>query len=299
MTVIVFASAKGAPGVTTVASLVAATWPEDRKVILAECDPSGGDLAARFGLSSKCGWSSFATASRRAGPAAELGRHLQQLPGGLDVLIGGRSQDGSELVTTTALLSRAASDPGGPRDLFVDLGRLLPGGLGAEGWLDHSDAVAIVLRSDAASVLQVRERARTLLSRCEDRVGLVVVRTGEYPGSDIERFTGIPLIGEMPFDPAGAAVATGGQGSRRRLSRSLLVMSAFRLGETLRKGDSAPQWAESQTGTAPQEELAPVSSSTPERIRAPRRIWTTVTQRSIASSPFDPQAEVSRKEVLQ
>jgi hypothetical protein len=42
------------------------------------------------------------------------------------------------------------------------------------------------------------------------------------------------VLGQLPFDPAAAAVANGEHGSARRLSRSMLVSSAFRVGEALR-----------------------------------------------------------------
>jgi hypothetical protein len=133
------------------------------------------------------------------------------------------------------LVASATSDPERPWDLLVDLGRVRPGdpNAGAGAWLDRSDAVAVVLRTDAASVLHVRDSASDLLARCEDRVGLVVVTSDHYPSAEIERFTGLPVIEEIPFDPAAATVAAGGHGSRRRLSRSLLVTSALRLATTL------------------------------------------------------------------
>ena len=40
---IAVAADKGAPGVTTTAVTLAAVWP--RPVLLAECDPAGGDIA--------------------------------------------------------------------------------------------------------------------------------------------------------------------------------------------------------------------------------------------------------------
>src|SRR5690606_15599641 len=43
---IVLAADKGAPGVTTAATALGAVWP--RPVLLAECDPAGGDLAYRL-----------------------------------------------------------------------------------------------------------------------------------------------------------------------------------------------------------------------------------------------------------
>ncbi|MCP5854114.1 hypothetical protein NL323_29700, partial [Klebsiella pneumoniae] len=46
MSLIVLGAAKGAPGVTTAAVALAAVWP--RSAVVAECDPSGGDLALRL-----------------------------------------------------------------------------------------------------------------------------------------------------------------------------------------------------------------------------------------------------------
>jgi len=245
VTVVAFASLKGAPGVTTGACLVGATWPAPRKVVVAECDSSGCDLAARFELSSRCGWSSLATAARRSHSSPELAPHLQQLPGGLDVLVGsGTRTPGADAGPTSAavLLASATSDPEHPWDLLIDLGRVRPAdpSPGAAAWLDRSDAVAVVLRTDAASVLHVRDSAPDLRARCEDRVGLVVVTADRYPSEEIERFTGLPVIGELPFDPAAATVAAGGHGGRRRLSRSLLVTSAFGLATTLVVGGHRP-----------------------------------------------------------
>ena len=46
MALIVVASDKGSPGVTTTAITLAAVWP--RRALLAELDPSGGDVALRL-----------------------------------------------------------------------------------------------------------------------------------------------------------------------------------------------------------------------------------------------------------
>jgi hypothetical protein len=284
VTVVAFASVKGAPGVTTATCLVAATWPVHRKVAVVECDPSGADLAARFGLSSKCGWSSFATASRRTPSTPEIGPHLQQLPGGLDVLVGARSSDGGDPATASALVSSAGTDPDGPWDLLVDLGRLLPGTPSTERWLELSDGVALVVRSDVASVLQIRDGSSDLLAGCHDRVGLVVVPTGEFPGSEIERFTGLPLIGEIPFDPAGAAIATGRQGSRRRLSRSLLVTSAFRVGATLVGRSDPVDDPEDCPDRSVPTGAVPSSSTIGGKVDASRRVWNALRRRSESNS---------------
>ncbi len=230
MTVVAFASIKGAPGMTTLACLVGATWPEDRKVMVVECDPSGGDLAARFRLSSRIGWTSLISAARRSEPGILIESHLQQLPGGLDVLVGTTGSQASELSRSlVTILAGASSSSHGPWDVLVDLGRLRPGDSNAGNWLDIADVVVIGLRNDAASVVQVRERRMADLSQWSDRLGLVVIGSHCYSSSEIEKFTGSPVLGEIPFDAQAAAVAAGQRSGERRLSRSLLCTSAIRL----------------------------------------------------------------------
>jgi MinD-like ATPase involved in chromosome partitioning or flagellar assembly len=232
--IVSFASVKGAPGVTTMACLVGATWPSDRRVMVAECDPSGGDLAARFGLSSRRGWPTFATAVRRSGASVAIEPHLQQLPGGLDVLIGPGGSDQTDSVgATDDLLANLSDESAGVWDVLVDVGRLPSGDLPSSGWLARSDAVVILLRSDAASVLHVQNRAREIHAACGDRVALALVGGTEYGNEEIAEFTGLPVIGSVPFDPASAAVAAGDQGSERRLSRSFLINSALHLSQSL------------------------------------------------------------------
>jgi hypothetical protein len=277
MTIAAFASLKGAPGVTTLACLVGAGWPQQRKVMVVECDPSGGDLAARFRLSSRVGWPSLISSARRSGwSEISVGSHLQQLPGGLDVLVGTTGMEPSESKRAmAALLSGANSSLDGPWDVLVDLGRLLPDDLGSRAWLDHCDAVVIGLRSDAASVVQVREKA-IMVARWTDRLGLAILGTGCHSSVEIGGFTGIPVVGEIPFDPRVAAVAAGEQSGGRRLSRSLLVTAAHRLAATLAGGPLPPGSEHIAMGPEPSEEdgapphagaLAPLGSGVRWRTR--------------------------------
>ena len=223
MTVVSFLSMKGAPGVTTLTCLVGATWPPDRKVAVIEGDPSGGDLAARYHLSSRDGWPSFNATARRA-EATTFESHLQQLPGGLDVLVGMRGLLGIDAARSVrALYECVVESPSSPWDLLVDLGRLSPGT--SETWMDLSDRVVVCARNDAASLMQVREKAPLVLERCRGGVCLAVVGGGVYSNSEIEGFTGLPILGECPFDHVAAAV-TAGERSGRRLHRSPLVTAA-------------------------------------------------------------------------
>ncbi len=294
MTVVVIASVKGAPGVTTLSCLVAASWPQDRNVVLVECDPSGGDLAARFRLSTKRGWSSFAAASRRLQGLEEIASHVQQLPGGLDVMIRAKPIGPSdEDETVVALLTSARSCTGGPWDVVADVGRLLPGARGAEEWLKRSTAVAIVLRRDAASALHVRDRAPMLLSSCPGRVGLVVVGPGPFTSREIEAFTGLPVLGDVPEDPDAAQIVSGRPGGPRRLSRSILAASSQRLAVSLSRPDpfatprTAPPASESHETEGPQMTRSDSWRKHWEAVRvATRRL----TARSVAGKPVATRA---------
>ena len=78
MALIALAADKGSPGVTTTAVALAASWP--RPALLAERDPSGGDLAYRLPgphgqrLDPHRGLISLAVATRRGMRTSRSGR---------------------------------------------------------------------------------------------------------------------------------------------------------------------------------------------------------------------------------
>ena len=100
MALIAVAADKGAPGVTTTATALAAVWP--RPVVLAECDPAGGDIVYRLPgahggrLDPRRGLLSLAVAARHGLEPGQVWQHAQRLRGGLDVLAGvGNAEQGS------------------------------------------------------------------------------------------------------------------------------------------------------------------------------------------------------------
>jgi hypothetical protein len=236
MTLITFASIKGSPGTTTLACLTGAMWPAGRRAIVAECDSDGGDLAFRFSLSTKIGWQSLAAAARRGDVGGSVGAHLQSLPGGLEVLVapsrGAVVGDGSRPAEEARralcdIAIRSASD------VIVDLGRLRLDSAESQRWLDQSQTACIVLRADAAAIAHVQEQVGAVQSRCGGTLLLILIGSGPYSVAEVERFTGVPVVIEVPHDPSAAAVLTMGRGSHRRLARSALVRSARRLGREL------------------------------------------------------------------
>src|SRR5579859_5542869 len=103
MALIVVTGDKGSPGVTATSVALAGVWP--RRAILAECDPSGGDLVYRSPsdnggpLNPNIGMLSLATMARHGLSAHQLGDHLQYMHGGLEVVVGLATGDQSAGLT--------------------------------------------------------------------------------------------------------------------------------------------------------------------------------------------------------
>ena len=249
MTIVSICSIKGAPGVTTLACLIGATWPVHRCVLVAEADVSGGDLAARFSLSSRRGWTTLSASIRRDGAGSSIAEHLQQLPGGLDVLIAARPVDVRAATGPEGTALRSVGTGGAEAwDVLVDLGRVGTERPTPGAWLEHSDAVVVVTRADAASALQLREQSSALVGACSGPVGLGVIGVGGHGARQLSAFTGIPLISEIPHDPIAAAVASGSDPRVRRLQRSALVVASSRLASALQQGASG---GDAGQGSAP------------------------------------------------
>ncbi len=272
MSVVSVCSIKGAPGVTTLTCLLGATWPVRRRVLVAEADESGGDLAARFSLSSRRGWATLSASIRRDGVGSSLEEHLQQLPGGLEVLVAARPHDVPTATSPEGNVVRFAGHGGDDeRDVLVDLGRVGSGRPTARAWLEHSDAVVIVARADAATAVQLRERSPALLDASPGPVGLAVVGDAGPRGRELSAFTGMPLFGEVPHDPNGAAVASGTDRRARRLHRSPLPAASSRLAAALLEmveqtdGDTAGERAGDTDGRSIGTDLQRSSSEQPAR----------------------------------
>lgn len=238
MSVLALASAKGAPGVTTTAVALGAVWP--RRVLVAECDPTGGDLAARFRLPPDPSLLSLAVSARRGElAAADVWAHTQRLPNGLDVLTGLRAtgQDRA-LAQLWSLLptALAALDA----DVLIDCGRLTTETV-ADGLAGRADLLVLLARPTLEAVVHLADRLEVLR-----RIGVdaQVVLVGERPfdrasvrdALAAEQLTAT-LRGVLSDDPRGAAMLAGQPGSQRWLERaSPLIRSARRLAGDLAGG---------------------------------------------------------------
>lgn len=256
MTVYALASAKSSPGVTTLTVALAHVWPSSRRVVVAELDPGGGDLATRWelappGQAPKPGLLSLGIAARRSPPSADdLAAHVQRR-GELEVLAAPPR-------ASQAILALSALQPHLPAllasvdgDVLVDCGRLEEG----------SPLAALALAADIL-VLVVRPtseelpRAGALLRGLEEqgaRGALVLVGEGQalfgnrYTTQDVVDQLGVQVIGVVPFDRRGAEFLGGSRpGSERLLEGSQLIRSARRLAPALaawlERDDPAGHW---------------------------------------------------------
>lgn len=223
-------SAKGAPGVTTSALLLAAVWP--LAAVLVEADPAGGDL--RFCLSGSdgrplradAGVVSLLAAHSLAGVVTDrrLLGHAQQLPGGLPVLVGPGSP-----AQTEALRGQwpqlATAVAACQQDVVVDVGR-------TDGRRDTdlmllraADAVLVVCRGSVSSIAHTRDLLGSLLGHGVSAQVLLIGSSAQR--DDTQRALGTDVL-LLPGDPAAAAALTG-QRWTRGLDRSPLVVAGRRV----------------------------------------------------------------------
>ena len=240
MTLIAVAADKGAPGVTTACLALTFVWP--RAVLLAECDPAGGDLVyrlpgARGGqLDPGRGLLSLAVAARRGLSPSQVLEHAQKLRGGLDVLVGVvTAEQGTGLEPlwgpVGAALARLPDC-----DVLADCGRI-----GADGphydLLAYASSVVLVTRASLEEVVRLRERVAAVTAALDQRhrqgipVSVVVVadrrrfhaaltETGQALGAG----GAARVIGGLAYEPKSAEALGGEQGGR--LGRSLLLRTA-------------------------------------------------------------------------
>jgi hypothetical protein len=238
MGLLALCSAKGSPGVSTLAVGIAALWP--RPAALVDLDPAGSDLIWRYRdelgepLDPGRGLLSLGATVRRAGAVIEPKDHLQMLAGGLPV-VAGVTHPGQ--ITGLGPVWPALADALArwPQDVVADCGRVVPGSATVPV-LSRADAVVLVVRSGADAFAQLRERLRGLsevlrLGRpgaVTTSVVLVTADRDRHGTADLQRLLdaeqfGVRVLGRVAHDPAGAA-ALGGSWSPRA-ARSMLVRS--------------------------------------------------------------------------
>lgn len=224
MTIWAVGSLAGAPGATSVAVGLGASWPagNGRSRVVIEANPDGGVLAARFDdLRADRTVADVAVALRREFDPATLLALARNLWGSLPVIPGHPSADQSTSVLLNAgdrLATALASAT--DLDAIVDVGRLTARSP-AVPLAHRAAAVLLVARTRFEDVAMLTCRVRELRSVGVEPC-LVAVGSRPYEPTTVAGEAGLPLLAVLPDDPASAAVLAGEGRADGRLRRSLL-----------------------------------------------------------------------------
>jgi hypothetical protein len=204
--------------------------PNGRRVVLAELNWLGGDLAVRYRLPANL--VRLAAAPPGDMRADRLGDYLQSM-GDLGLLLAPPSAEQTQAalehrwVRVTDEL-RALADT----DVLVDAGLLAPGAPSAEV-LARADLGVLVARPTADAMVHLVRRLPRIPPA---RQGLVVLLVGDGPVKDreVEDETGLSVVGRLPWDPDGAGLLMSGSWTERGLRRSQLLRWSVNVAEKLR-----------------------------------------------------------------
>lgn len=235
MALIAVMSAKGAPGATTTALLLANLWP--RPTVVVDADPLGGDIALRLSgehgpLQADRGLMSLLPAARRGLTAGLVVQHTQTAVGGQKVVPG---LPGPEQAVAVAPMWPGLADAFAQvldHDVFVDVGQL-HGRSPHLALVERAVALVCVYRPTAWSVVHTRRRLESLEDLLRPRrtvVGIVCVSDPDEPGAAREAASGVAEgldwvtdLGTVALDPRTVAMYEGG--TVYRPERSLLARS--------------------------------------------------------------------------
>jgi hypothetical protein len=244
-------SAGGSPGVTTTALALTLGWPS--QVILAECDPSGGDVLAGLFAGHMPAAKGLLPLAVEAGRSPDaLAETLWRQLIALDdehsrYLLAGISDPRQVTGVAPAWPALAAALAGLPADVIADCGRLDADG-GPRPVLAAASLAVLVLRPTLRQVSKARPRIEMLtqLAGRQPPLSIVLVGEGSYAPREVSRALGLRVAGVMPHDRKTASVLSDGTGSRRAVSTRPLIRAASAAGRRLREaaGAAGPaEWA--------------------------------------------------------
>ena len=257
----VVTSGKAAPGVTTSTWALALAWPGP--LLVADCDPAGGDMAPGLlagRVSADRGLLSWSTAARRGVPARQaatmLVEHAVELPEQPQVwLVPGVTTAAQGTSFTPEAWERLASalhtsNASIGRDALVDAGRLVTD-RGCWPVLRAADRVLLAVRPSVRSVHAAQDATQRLRHELGDlaKVSALVVGDGPYSAGEVAKALDLPLAGTLPYDRTTAqALSDGATVSPKTLRRSALLRAASSLGQTLTSPVEASRVAEAVAG---------------------------------------------------
>ncbi|MFJ9839456.1 hypothetical protein ACIRYZ_03175 [Kitasatospora sp. NPDC101155] len=243
MAVIAVVGGPGAPGATTTALALLLAWPlpPGRRILLVEADPDGGAVLAgalEGRVEAVYGLRNLAVADRRGLLAQTIWEQLIDLSpeGNAERLLLPGLTDPAQapgLAYTwepLAELLHGIEQQG--YDVIVDLGR--SGATGTSAVLARcADVVAVTVRTTLRGLSAARPRLAALAEDLAaggtgaDALGLLLVAEGPYPGPEVSRELGLPVLGVLPHAARTARVLSdGGDTTDRRFIRSELMRTA-------------------------------------------------------------------------
>lgn len=247
-------SAKGSPGVTSLALTIAAVWP-DQPATLLEADPTGGDLAFRCRhvsgreVATSPNLVGLATAVRGSSldglvDPGLVTEHSQPLACGVRLVPGVPAPAQARgLGSLWGQIAQAAT--GSSTDVIADLGRLERTGPSTQ-FAAAADVVVVVCAPTLESVMHVRhlilDVIPTLPARPTGRIFLPVVvgphRQAAGDAADIDQILGglgMPIERTVPvaYEPRALAELEAGANPAGRLARTHLLQSTRALVATL------------------------------------------------------------------
>jgi hypothetical protein len=229
---------KGRPGATATALGLAVVAPAEARAVLVECDPSGGDLAARHGRTFSPGVVELATATRSARhPADVLSRFTQRITIGHDavdvVLAPAGALQTRAAVSVLAGPGRAALT-GTDRFVVADCGRL---DVTSPVWplLAAADVVLVLVDGALGELAHLREHADELVRAAGGRLAVALgPGGGPYGRDDVTELLagveadGFRVVGQVPRDMAAAEALGGGTRAGHRWRRLPLAKALAR-----------------------------------------------------------------------
>jgi len=247
----------GSPGATTTAVALALAWP--RPVILAECDPAGGDLLPGLfagHLPAPSGLLGVALGAARgtSSLAAELPGHLAPLDESGDrMFLAGTIDPRQALSMAPAWPAIAAALAAQEADVIADCGRMDAGASQPAAVLERAAVVVLVLRRTLRQVAAARPRlemAAGVLGGTA-RLGMLLVGDDGHKAAEIARALSVPVLGTLPDDPRTAVVLSDGAGRRAGLGGRPLLRAARAAGQAITRAGQASPGPDASPGPGP------------------------------------------------
>lgn len=227
MAVICLASASGSPGVTTTAVGLAFCWP--RPVLLVEADPTGGSGVLAGFLKGTAAYDGglVEIALSPLSAADALREVVRPLSPHVSLVAGTRTHgQAAALRDVWESLAPALVDLGASgQDVIIDAGRLGLAG-SPTPLLESADATLLLTRTSLPSISAARSWAETIRQPGTGwrHPGLLLIGEGQpYRDTEVSKSLGMPMVADLPDDPASAAIYHRGAAPPRRFETGSYV----------------------------------------------------------------------------